>query len=1738
MSQIYLNDKIKIISTNPDFNEIEGFITFLSDEYLRIYADDGSDIVIPLKPYDENFGIQRLDILARGSSESIIEQNGIVKGKFVYFRKKGSSQILYGYIRNIEDNNVTLIDLTEIEGTAININLENGFHPDLPIYYIFYKPSSDIPINIKNRVYKIDLEKEIGEIDEKDVDLEVEIDEGELFEEIDFNIEDEFQEEIDEKNIIYNDTVQINDMVDDLLVYNENQEDAIKHAQNIIYIKNQKLVYDQNNFGVKPLLLGKDYKPYIDSYEKNGIHGLPNWIYPVVKNKRILYEIPNQDDDNNTPEFLETDQHKNENVVEFLTKMNDPLTNIKHRVLEKREDNQENHPNGKTILFRNPDDTLALHDEAMHKYPFYSLKTNEPISVNSFIVRYQQSLNYKLSEYSSLYEIVKRSERITGEFHSPHNNISDYPYENDAIHVPFNKKDDYNIIQQNRILVSDVEKNKNYIFCIQESELGRPRGLIMSGKVKKILDDEFHIEPINPDLKRKVPLLKLYLDGLEVYEYNVEHNVQCIFEIMRNITESKDINDLLASVDIYLRMEPVNTYTVVNSKDIFQFLQLMGYTRRNLHYHHYRLFRKILKNNIDNFMEGLLPDITDTIYQAGSESKYPIIETPLFNNEILNSEVIRKHYPQLKFYNKPSEYLLFLENTNTELFTNLHSLKYHTEILKFLQDIYSNKKGERANLKSEKQRLEQEIRELESNIKDQLKDKVKIVKQYNSLKKLRDDEKKEFILIGKDYDDTNRDLFSTIRQNNPSALYDDHIKMLVSRLEKIYNRKPTNEETMAHINGGKYLNIGDKVLLKEKNVIQVYEYKGKDVPFELVIEELYQPQNDFERALYGGENKITNMTLQSLTDESQKIIHENKVITKNLQQLETELQYLNDMNINEDTLEEYSNIIKNIQSRIEYSKSILELKNKKDSREYVVPDSLLNPTDTPTFYITQMEKMAVYDESFDTEVEFTRGGELKVRRVLMESEEIPDLPYTSLARKYMFFMEVIGEIFEVNIRKEDIEQGYSWANLIIQRIPREARKKQRIYNAYLVAIFGATLVLIFQTAIPEYMVNGKIGRTSFTQRGYPLDQVEELEEDKSEEYGRPEEKTETGIIQSIAGFLSEMKIQLNEKNQDVGEIFEFKRQKPKVFNSFITDYVNNILDINISIWKKLETKREYLRSRKSVIYSFNPKPIGIENDEEVPVMDDVEDFGNLLEGFDGINRINRDDYARNEMNIFRNKERILKDAVKDYDPILITSHGIPYINNAINPYHYNIKSNIYERLGRTGILLDIIRKNSLMNRYPMNTIYSIKPMMIIKEGSSDINYRVNINLVKKIAIKSFPEMVDLKDSDYTREFFQELVRTLRLRNLLPDSIMNLWDTLPQGIKDIYNNNPLIITPESNIKRVDNDNINEDDIYMGGEEEGKSEDEEDLDTFDQLMGVLRVESEDYDKLNRFRVMFIDRDESMEPITDILTSVINVIFYVYIPRVINGKDMTNVKDHVYKNKNLSSQHIEQIEKILEGRSIERLYSITSSLHNNKKKDRAIKKLVRVFRKIRIPTLFNINDFMMRLKRILERMDMEDDIDIFNITRNLIVEGLVLVPDIYNLISESRESLEEFMSSIIERERNMIISQDDRLKNDQDKRELNQVQKNLKLGIWALGARKGWDYSAELYDLEAKQLAEWEALREERYGIRDDGERPVDAGQLTVGMMEERERAEEDARIEREDVGMDIIDEYGEDQNFAGD
>ena len=116
--------------------------------------------------------------------------------------------------------------------------------------------------------------------------------------------------------------------------------------------------------------------------------------------------------------------------------------------------------------------------------------------------------------------------------------------------------------------------------------------------------------------------------------------------------------------------------------------------------------------------------------------------------------------------------------------------------------------------------------------------------------------------------------------------------------------------------------------------------------------------------------------------------------------------------------------------------------------------------------------------------------------------------------------------------------------------------------------------------------------------------------------------------------------------------------------------------------------------------------------------------------------------------------------------------------------------------------------------------------------------------------------------------------------------------------------------------------------------------------------------------------------------------------------------------------------------------------------------------------------------------------------------------------NTLSKSKEQLQEYMSSIIERERNMIISQDDKLKDDNDLRQLNKTQKALKLGVWALGARNNWDYSAELYEMEVQQINEWHKLQQQT-------QENVQPGNFTPNMMDARDKDREDARVEREEL-----------------
>jgi hypothetical protein len=853
--------------------------------------------------------------------------------------------------------------------------------------------------------------------------------------------------------------------------------------------------------------------------------------------------------------------------------------------------------------------------------------------------------------------------------------------------------------------------------------------------------------------------------------------------------------------------------------------------------------------------------------------------------------------------------------------------------------------------------------------------------------------------------------------------------------------------------GGASLEPGEQVIVKEKNIIQIYTY-GADRKFSLEKETTTKPTN-VEQDILHGEDDLESLSLQSLLDKTREIIDEDKRVTQELRQLQIEYEEQKISVISQDLLKKYARHIKILeQSALEksreakYKKSIQESK-----RDFVYPE--IDPeTD---FYISKQEKEPVDVETLDTTDEYNRDGSLKVRRQMDVKEKPLSLPNTDYAKKYAFFIQVIQEIFEVEFSNEDIEKGFQVCSILEGQIPKGRKIKQKQKNTYIVCIFATALVFIFQTSASPYNVNNAIGKCSFTQRGYPLDIADEND-------------PSAGIIKSLACFLKTLRIQINQKNAENSKDLDYVKPKVEVFEKTIYKYVTAVLSANPQLRNALKKRQQDERRKQEMVkYSpFNVYPV--ERDEN-PQLRPVPDFSTL-------SLADKREYITNEANILLTANAILRDIIKRQDPILVNSKGSPYIGNSVSYYRGKQSETLSEVLNEKLRPLLLSLRNQSFMRFDGSLYYTLEEKAL-ETQKREPDYRLPIEAIMRLAKKSNPG-ADLSNVDFDRRFFQGLLKELRLRNLLPAPVY----------------------------------LEEQEITSLGQpgDMGEPEKQELYSNLIEQMGEIAGNT-----MEDFRDDYVITERA---IPDVFNSVVKSVFEIYMPRIITNKkqpteEIKNMKDnefmnHVFKGKRLAREHRQSIELILRGRDLTDFYKILDDFQGEERQQ-----IVDVFRNLQFPIEITSLDFVKIVTDFLS--DLEEDSDVKDLSIRLILEGIKLVLKMMNILAKTKEELEEYMSSIVERERNMIISQDDKLKDDNDKRQLNKVQKALKLGVWALGARKGWDYTAELYEMEVQQLKEWEALQQQAHG----GDVNVGAGNFTPDMLDARDNAREDARVEAEEL-----------------
>ena len=326
--QLELGDIIRIKGEEYINNEIY-IIDYLDNDLIKlINTGDYSELSVNIEETGElsDKRIQEITILNKSKEKGYAKQNGLIVGSYINIIFGGElPTIITGEITNLEEDMIEVKTIPNDELIYIDFEYK-GIPKDIPIKKIELrgKPLDEDNNNNNNNSNKIKREgnAQYGDEDkDEDEDILQEDTDGDrlleyysepvidmkgkmgeiLKEGEDIIIGDDLGSieqivEVDEDKKRYNISVQLADLLDDLLSTLPNSERTTKKLNeiNLIIEKYKQLhreysEFNERGYANKPKKKGALYKPLIDNI-KNIDRNL-YWLLPVVNSKRNLYDI-------------------------------------------------------------------------------------------------------------------------------------------------------------------------------------------------------------------------------------------------------------------------------------------------------------------------------------------------------------------------------------------------------------------------------------------------------------------------------------------------------------------------------------------------------------------------------------------------------------------------------------------------------------------------------------------------------------------------------------------------------------------------------------------------------------------------------------------------------------------------------------------------------------------------------------------------------------------------------------------------------------------------------------------------------------------------------------------------------------------------------------------------------------------------------------------------------------------------------------------------------------------------------------------------------------------------------------------------------------------------------------------------------------------------------------------------------------------------------------------------------
>jgi len=324
--QLELGDIIKILAPdNTDINNKTFFIQYLDDTKVELIdIDDDNRIVLNItdgKLNDES--IEQVEILSRAEQKGYARQNGLVPGTWISVHLGGDvPTVINGQVSSLEEDMIEISLWPNKEKIYIDFGYK-GIPENIPIESInpFTPPekSPSPPPSEEGKEVSPEFPEALSLSPGTDVELDIE-EEGlspppqaepvidipqERRAQLFSADEVEFGEELEELDIFvdvpeeerrYSIEAQSNDLLNDLLSTIP-AADRTKKVYNSLHIMIERYrqlrsafskISESGDVGM-PDTKGADYKPLVGSLEALNVK--LNWILPIVKNNKVLYNF-------------------------------------------------------------------------------------------------------------------------------------------------------------------------------------------------------------------------------------------------------------------------------------------------------------------------------------------------------------------------------------------------------------------------------------------------------------------------------------------------------------------------------------------------------------------------------------------------------------------------------------------------------------------------------------------------------------------------------------------------------------------------------------------------------------------------------------------------------------------------------------------------------------------------------------------------------------------------------------------------------------------------------------------------------------------------------------------------------------------------------------------------------------------------------------------------------------------------------------------------------------------------------------------------------------------------------------------------------------------------------------------------------------------------------------------------------------------------------------------------------